>query len=88
MTRSQWKKPFFYHKLIKKINKGSRSPIRVWSRNSQITPVFQGLRFLVHNGIRFNHVLITKDMMGHKLGEFANTRRLNIYKKKNKKKIK
>lgn len=53
---------------------GNRKPIQTWSRRSTITPDFVGLHFNVHNGKTFVSVLITENMVGHKLGEFALTR--------------
>ncbi|CAH0004288.1 unnamed protein product [Clonostachys byssicola] len=50
-------------------------PVRTQARSATILPNFVGLRFEVHNGKEYNRVLITEDMVGHKLGEFAPTRR-------------
>ncbi|CAH0045216.1 unnamed protein product [Clonostachys solani] len=46
-------------------------PVRTQARSATILPNFVGLRFEVHNGKEYNRVLITEDMVGHKLGEFA-----------------
>ena len=48
--------------------------IKTWSRRSTILPNFVGLTFGVHNGKKFIPVLVTDQMIGHKLGEFAPTR--------------
>lgn len=78
MPRSIKKGPYVDHKLLKKVEKaqesGSRKPIKTWSRRSMIIPEFVGLTFNVHNGKVFTNVLVTENMVGHKLGEFAPTR--------------
>ena len=53
---------------------GSRRPIRTWSRRSVVMPEFVGLTIAVHNGRQHIPVLVTENMVGHKLGEFAATR--------------
>lgn len=52
----------------------SKKPIKTWSRRSTITPDFVGLTIAVHNGRQHVPLLITENMVGHKLGEFAATR--------------
>ena len=52
---------------------GNPKPIRTWSRDTTILPEFIGLKFEVHNGRKFLEVLVTEDMVGHKLGEFSPT---------------
>ncbi|MFN0009400.1 MAG: 30S ribosomal protein S19 [Planctomycetota bacterium] len=78
MARSTKKGPFIDEHLMKKvlaeIKKGTRNPIKTWSRRSTIPPDFIGHTFLVHNGHQHLKVVITEDMVGHKLGEFAHTR--------------
>jgi small subunit ribosomal protein S19 len=78
MGRSTKKGPFIAEHLIKKVaaenQKGTRNPIKTWSRASTIPPEFIGHSFLVHNGRQHVKVVITEDMVGHKLGEFAPTR--------------
>ncbi len=78
MPRSVWKGPFIDHHLLKKVEvalaTSSRSVIQTWSRRSTIIPTMIGLTFGVHNGNKFIPVLVTEDMVGHKLGEFAPTR--------------
>tara|TARA_B100000900_G_scaffold251610_1_gene214393 strand:- start:1229 stop:1492 length:264 start_codon:yes stop_codon:yes gene_type:complete len=51
-----------------------RKPIQTWSRRSTITPDFVGLNFAVHNGKAFIPVYVTENMVGHKLGEFSQSR--------------
>jgi small subunit ribosomal protein S19 len=78
MARSAKKGPYVDQKLLKKVlrQKQSRdnSPIKTWSRASQIAPDFVGHRLAIHNGKKFIEVLITEAMVGHRLGEFAPTR--------------
>lgn len=77
MTRSLKKGPYVYEKLLKKIE-GKRPEeagvIKTWARNSQIAPEMVGYTFGVHNGRKHIEVLVTEDMVGHRLGEFSPTR--------------
>ena len=79
MARSLKKKPFVDNYLIKKVEKlnesGKKEVIKTWSRRSTIYPIFVGHTFAVHNGKEFIPVYVTEDMVGHKLGEFALTRK-------------
>ena len=81
MARSVWKGPFVDGYLIKKVkallDSGRRDPIKTWSRRSTIIPDFVGVTFSVHNGRKFIPVLVTEEMVGHKLGEFSPTRTFN-----------
>ena len=78
MTRSAKKGPYVDEKLFRKVSKqqdtGSHEPIKTWARACTIVPEFIGHTFAVHNGKVFNKVLVTEDMVGHKLGEFSVTR--------------
>ncbi len=78
MSRSVKKGPFVDHFLWAKVQearaKNRRQPIRTWSRRSTIMPDFIGLTIAVHNGRHHVPILITENMVGHKLGEFAPTR--------------
>ena len=78
MTRSRKKGPFvdekLYHKVQKAKDSGSHEPIKTWARSCTVVPEFIGHTLLVHNGKVFNRVLVTEDMVGHKLGEFSPTR--------------
>ncbi|AEF56370.1 MULTISPECIES: 30S ribosomal protein S19 [Marinomonas] len=78
MPRSLKKGPFIDLHLLKKVEaaveKKERRPIKTWSRRSTIFPDFVGLTIAVHNGRQHVPVLVTEDMVGHKLGEFAPTR--------------
>ncbi len=78
MARSVWKGPFVDGHLLKKAEQsrgsGRSDVIKIWSRRSTILPQFVGLTFGVYNGQKFIPVLVTEDMIGHKMGEFAPTR--------------
>ena len=78
MPRSLKKGPFVDDHLLKKVDaqndKGSKNVIKTWSRRSTILPQFVGLTFGVYNGKKHIPVLVTEDMVGHKLGEFSPTR--------------
>lgn len=88
MSRSLKKGPYTDEKLLKKVMKaietGSRSPIKTWSRASVITPEMVGLTFGVHNGKTHENVLVLESMVGHRLGEFALTRKFKGHAKKGK----
>lgn len=85
MTRSTWKGPFVdldvYKKAVSFQKSRKNSKIRIWSRRTVILPVFIGLKFEVYNGKMFIPVLVSEDMVGHKFGEFASTRKACIHKK-------
>jgi small subunit ribosomal protein S19 len=78
MSRSAKKGPFVDEKLFRKVmkakEKGDHEPIKTWARRCTVVPEFIGQTFTVHNGKIFHKVLITEDMVGHKLGEFSPTR--------------
>ncbi|MCK5374305.1 MAG: 30S ribosomal protein S19 [Alphaproteobacteria bacterium] len=78
MARSVWKGPFVEKSILKKVEEarasGKNMIIKTWSRRSTILPNMIGLTFGVHNGKKFIPVLVTDQMIGHKLGEFAPTR--------------
>ena len=78
MARSVSKGPFVDGYMLKKAEdaraSGRNQVIKTWSRRSTILPQFVGLTFGVYNGRKFIPVLVTEDMIGHKLGEFSPTR--------------
>lgn len=78
MARSSKKGPFIDQKLLKKVvvqkNTGDKSPIKTWSRASQIPPEFVGHTIAIHNGRIHVNVYIMEGMVGHRLGEFAPSR--------------
>ena len=79
MARSLKKGPYVDSKLLKKVQtmneSGKKEVIKTWSRRSTIFPDFIGHTFAVHNGKEHIPVYVTEDMVGHKLGEFALTRK-------------
>lgn len=78
MTRSLKKGPFVHASILKHISRtspGSKTIIKTWSRASTITPEMIGYTFGVHNGRNFVEVKAMEDMVGHRLGEFAPTRK-------------
>ena len=77
MARSIKKGPFVDQYLIDKIGKmgKNKTAVKTWSRRSLIIPDFVGHTFNVHNGKTFTQVFVTENMVGHKLGEFAPTRK-------------
>ena len=79
MARSLKKGPYVFDRLLKKVQTlnetGKKEVIKTWSRRSTIYPDFIGHTFAVHNGKEFIPVYVTEDMVGHKLGEFAATRK-------------
>jgi len=78
MPRSIKKGPFVDHHLMKKVDDAvatnNKRPIKTWSRRSMILPDMVGLTIAVHNGRQHVPILISDQMIGHKLGEFAATR--------------
>ncbi|HSG62909.1 MAG TPA: 30S ribosomal protein S19 [Pseudomonadales bacterium] len=78
MPRSLKKGPFIDLHLLAKVETAleanDRRPIKTWSRRSMILPNMVGLTIAVHNGRQHVPVLVSEDMVGHKLGEFAVTR--------------
>ena len=78
MPRSIKKGPFVDTHLLKKVERAvqrnDRRPIKTWSRRSMVIPEMVGLTIAVHNGRQHVPVLVSENMVGHKLGEFAATR--------------
>jgi small subunit ribosomal protein S19 len=83
VPRSLKKGPFVDLHLQKKVQtavqKNDRRPIKTWSRRSMIVPDMVGLTLAVHNGKQHIPVLVTENMVGHKLGEFAPTRLFKMH---------
>jgi small subunit ribosomal protein S19 len=78
MSRSAKKGPYVDPKLLKKIagkKPDEMAPIKTWSRSSEISPEMVGFAFEIHNGKDFIPVRINEEMVGHRLGEFALTRK-------------
>ncbi len=86
MARSIKKGPFIADHLLKKIEtlvkSGKKEVIKTWSRGSMIIPDFIGYTVNVHNGKSFIPVYVTENMVGHKFGEFALTRKFGGHTKK------
>jgi len=78
MPRSLKKGPFVDFKLYKRVTElnktNQKKVLKTWSRSTTIIPDFVGHTFAVHNGNKFIPVFITENMVGHKLGEFSQTR--------------
>lgn len=82
MSRSLKKNPFVDQNLVKKIQNakpGDKKIIKTWSRDSTITPEMVGHTIGVHNGRQHTPVYVVENMVGHKLGEFAPTRKFVIH---------
>lgn len=81
MARSLKKGAYVEASLLNKVNKmneeNKKSVIKTWSRRSTIYPEFVGHTLAVHNGKDFIPVYITEEMVGHKLGEFSQTRKFS-----------
>ncbi len=78
MSRSLYKGPYVDEKLLKKVAKlkpADAVVIKTWSRDSVISPEMVGFIFGVHNGKDHIEVLVTEDMVGHRLGEFSPTKK-------------
>lgn len=64
--------------LLKKVinaKPASAGVIRTWARRSQVSPEMIGFTFGVHNGKQHVEVLVSEDMVGHRLGEFSPTKK-------------
>lgn len=82
MSRSLKKGAWVDPKLLKKISNvkaGDKTVVKTWSRSSTITPEMVGFTFGVHNGKIHVPVFVVENMVGHKLGEFAPTRKFVVH---------
>ena len=79
MSRSSKKGPYIDPRVLAKVQKAKagKDQIKTWSRSCTIAPEFVGFTFLVHNGRQHTPVFVTENMVGHKLGEFAPTRKFS-----------
>lgn len=80
MARSLKKGPYVDEKLLKKVSgkkPGEGGSIKTWARRSQISPEMVGFTFGVHNGKDQIEVLVTEEMVGHRLGEFSPTKKFH-----------
>jgi small subunit ribosomal protein S19 len=86
MSRSLWKGPFSEIKTLLKGNQkfllGRR---KIWSRRSMVLPSDLGKEFLIHNGKNFIPLRVEVEMVGHRFGEFSNTRKRPFHKVKKRK---
>lgn len=91
MSRSKWKGPFIHLKNLKKKMLATKIS-KIWSRDTVILSSFINHKFLVHSGKKFKNLLITREKVGYKFGEFCTTRAKYFHKNKlkpiNKKQIK
>jgi small subunit ribosomal protein S19 len=88
MSRSLKKGPFVDFKLAKKVaalGTDDRTVIKTWARASTISPEMVGRTIAVHNGRLHIPVYVSENMVGHKLGEFAPTRKFRKHGGKDKK---
>ncbi|KAJ3088537.1 mitochondrial ribosomal small subunit component [Quaeritorhiza haematococci] len=81
MPRAAWKGPFM---IPFQLPSNPKEPIKTMARACTVIPAFVGRKFLVHNGKDYLPVIITEQMVNHKLGEFAPTRKPFSYKKDDK----
>lgn len=81
MSRSSRKGPYVDHNIVKRIALmgGKKMMVKTWDRGSTIAPEFVGHTIGVHNGKEHIQIYITEGMVGHKLGEFAYTRRFKAH---------
>jgi small subunit ribosomal protein S19 len=87
MSRAKWKRPSIDCKAVHLVKTSNKRTLI--HRNNRIMPYFLGRTFKVHNGKSHIKLLISKEMVGHKFGEFVFTRLKCIFKnKKNRKKNK
>ena len=79
MARSLKKGPYVFDRLLKKVQTlnetGKKEVVKTWSRASTIFPEMVGHTIAVYDGRKHVPVYVTEDMVGHKLGEFALTRK-------------
>jgi len=66
-------------KVMSMVESGNKSLIKTWARNCDIAPEFVGITFAVHNGKEHMPVFVSENMVGHKLGEFAPTRKFRAH---------
>ncbi len=83
MSRSLKKGPYLDPRVLAKVAKvktsGKRENIKTWSRACVIAPEMVGLTFAVHNGKEFLNVFVEENMVGHRLGEFAPTKKFIVH---------
>jgi small subunit ribosomal protein S19 len=78
MARSLKKGPYINPRILNKVKDlkpGDKTVIKVWDRSCSVTPEMVGFTFGVHNGKKHISVYVVENMVGHKFGEFAHTRK-------------
>ena len=78
MSRSLKKGPYVNERILKKVldlKQGDKTPIKIWDRACVITPQMVGFVFGVHDGRKHVSITVTENMVGHRFGEFAPTRK-------------
>lgn len=75
MARSLYKGPFFDSQILRVLHRKTQESKKIWSRRSVILPQFVDLTFAIHNGKQFVRLKVNEEMIGHKFGEFALTRK-------------
>lgn len=80
MSRSKWKGPYVNESLLN-LKNGSKISLKTWSRCSTIPYSFLGKNVFVYNGKMFKRVLVTREKIGYKFGEFSFTRTYKTKKK-------
>ena len=81
--RSLWKGPFICNKIISDLkNNNSLNTVKTTSRSTTVLPFLIGKTVKLHNGKFYISIIVTEEMIGHKLGEFVPTRLRHVYKKK------
>lgn len=87
MSRVSWK-PLFLHPefMLQQKKVKTQEEVVLFNRATVITKQMIGIKFQIYNGMRFFPILVTSDMIGHRVGEFAPTRKKPLPKKKNIKK--
>jgi len=78
MSRSLKKGPYVNERIVKKVQalkQGDKTMIKIWDRACVITPDMVGFVFGVHDGRKHASVSVTENMVGHRFGEFAPTRK-------------
>ena len=90
MSRSIWKLPFSEISslpLLGFAKQKAELKMKVWSRRSMVLPYFVGKNFLIYNGKMFVPLKVSEEMIGHKFGEFATTRKKPVHKFNKKKQL-
>jgi len=82
MTRAKWKGPYVDPTLFNEINSNQTKEIKITQRSSEILLNFVGKSFAIYTGNSYTIINVSEEMVGHKFGEFAFTRKRYVFKKK------